>query len=88
MTSLILADASSRLLWLVLILSLPVILATSLVSLALAVIQAVMQIQDQTLQFLIKLLVASAVLALTYRWMGENLIRYLEHALDQIGRRT
>lgn len=85
MTHYDLVEDFSRLLWLVLLLSLPVVVATAFVSLVLAVIQAVTQIQDQTLQFLIKLLTACAVLVLSYRWMGENLVAYIELMFRQIG---
>ena len=46
---------TSELLWVVLILSLPVVVVASAVGILVSLFQALTQIQDQSLQFLIKL---------------------------------
>lgn len=65
-----------ELLWLVLILSLPVIIVTSLIGVVVGLIQALTQIQDQTVAFALKLISACITLVLTYHWMGEILLSY------------
>lgn len=73
-----------ELLWLVLILSLPIIVVAAVVGVFFSFFQALTQIQDQTLQFLVKLLAASATLVLTYHWMGEALFNYMDIIFSQI----
>ncbi|EKI6027471.1 flagellar biosynthetic protein FliQ [Salmonella enterica] len=38
--------------------------------------QAITQLQDQTLPFLLKIIAVFATLALTYHWMGVTLINF------------
>lgn len=75
-----------ELMWLVLILSLPVILVAAVVGMLVSLFQALTQIQDQTVPFLIKLVAASLTLAISYHWMGNILMRYADHCLSLIGR--
>ncbi|PVF12389.1 EscS/YscS/HrcS family type III secretion system export apparatus protein [Yersinia pestis] len=75
---------STELLWLVLLLSLPVVVVASTVGLVISLVQALTQIQDQTLQFLIKLLAVSATLLMTYHWMGATLLNYTQQSFLQI----
>lgn len=77
---------ASELLWLVLMLSLPVVLVASVVGVLVSLVQALTQVQDQTVAFLIKLVAACITLALTYHWMGEALLRYTERSFDLIVR--
>ncbi|WP_016606172.1 type III secretion system export apparatus subunit SctS, partial [Yersinia pestis] len=74
----------TELLWLVLLLSLPVVVVASTVGLVISLVQALTQIQDQTLQFLIKLLAVSATLLMTYHWMGATLLNYTQQSFLQI----
>ncbi|WP_038400590.1 EscS/YscS/HrcS family type III secretion system export apparatus protein [Yersinia pseudotuberculosis] len=75
---------ATELLWLVLLLSLPVVVVASTVGLVISLVQALTQIQDQTLQFLIKLLAVSATLLMTYHWMGATLLNYTQQSFLQI----
>lgn len=77
---------ASELLWLVLMLSLPVVLVASVVGVLVSLVQALTQVQDQTVAFLVKLVTACITLALTYHWMGEVLLRYTERSFDLIVR--
>ncbi|ETO50092.1 type III secretion system protein SsaS [Yersinia pestis 24H] len=52
--------------------------------LVISLVQALTQIQDQTLQFLIKLLAVSATLLMTYHWMGATLLNYTQQSFLQI----
>lgn len=75
---------ASELLWLVLMLSLPVVLVTSIVGLLVSLLQALTQVQDQTVSFLIKLVAACITLAATYHWMGDELLAYTSKSFDLI----
>lgn len=82
----IIIHLTSELLWLVLLLSLPIIVLASAVGILVSIFQALTQIQDQTLQFLIKLIVVAITLAATYHWMGSSLLNYSILTFNQIGR--
>ena len=63
-------------LYLALMTSAPVLIASFLVGLVVAVLQAATQIQDATLTFVPKLLVVAAVIAVVGDWMGGELARF------------
>ena len=65
-------------LWLVLILSGPPIAAATVVGLTVAILQAVTQIQEQTVQFLLRFLAISAALVLTASTIGGALYYFAE----------
>ncbi|MGL5968933.1 MAG: type III secretion system export apparatus subunit SctS [Kluyvera sp.] len=73
-----------ELLWLVLLLSLPTVIVASVVGVLVSLFQTLTQIQDQTLQFLIKLIAVSITLVVTYHWTGDNLFNYTILVFDQI----
>ncbi|HFS5793846.1 TPA: type III secretion system export apparatus subunit SctS [Citrobacter werkmanii] len=75
-----------ELLWIVVLLSLPTVVAASVVGILISLIQAVTQIQDQTVPFLVKLVVVSVVLVMSYNWMGNSLISYTNLIFQQISR--
>lgn len=84
MSNTIVVHLATQLLWIVLLLSMPVVLVASVVGLVVSLLQALTQIQDQTLQFLIKLLAVSATLLVTYHWMGSTLLNYTQQTFLQI----
>jgi type III secretion protein S len=86
MSSEIIVQLTSALLWLVLVLSLPVVVVASVVGIVISLLQALTQVQDQTVPFLIKLLAVSITLVLTYRWMGDTILNYANSTFDQIVR--
>jgi type III secretion protein S len=63
-------------LYLTLWLSLPPILVAAVVGTLVSLLQALTQVQEQTLGFAIKLVAVGLVLALTARWMGGELYNY------------
>ncbi|MBL8333433.1 MAG: type III secretion system export apparatus subunit SctS [Rubrivivax sp.] len=63
-------------LYLTLWLSLPTILVAAVVGTLVSLLQALTQVQEQTLGFAIKLVAVGLVLALTARWMGGELYNY------------
>lgn len=74
-------------LWLSFKLSLPVVIATSVVGVLVSLIQAVTHVQDQTLPFLVKLTVAVAVLFFSGYWMFGELENILDASFDILSRR-
>ena len=69
---------------LVLWLSLPAVLTASAVGLAVAFLQAVTQVQDQTISFGIKLVAVIVVLAVTSAWVGGELFHFADQLLGSI----
>ncbi|MGD8834996.1 MAG: type III secretion system export apparatus subunit SctS [Desulfobacteraceae bacterium] len=69
-------------LMLVLILSLPPIIVASAVGILLSLIQAVTQIQEQTLQFGLKLAAVVITIVVTARWAGHELIIFTINAFE------
>ena len=69
---------------LVLWLSLPAVLVASVVGLGVAFLQAVTQIQDQTISFGIKLLAAMLAIALTSVWLGSELLNFADQLFGSI----
>jgi type III secretion protein S len=81
-----LLDLASKALTLVLILSLPPIIAATLMGLLVSLIQALTQVQEQTLSFAVKLIVVTGVLLLTMPWVGAELLRFTEYLFDSFPR--
>lgn len=77
---------ASELLWLVLMLSLPMVGVAAIVGLLVSLVQALTQVQDQTVAFLVKLVAASITLAATYHWIGNELLNYAGKSFDLIAR--
>ncbi|MCB1804796.1 MAG: type III secretion system export apparatus subunit SctS [Candidatus Competibacteraceae bacterium] len=69
-------DFTAQALLLILYLSLPPIIAAALVGTLVSLLQALTQIQEQTLSFAIKLIVVVITIFLTARWQGEELYNY------------
>lgn len=72
--------------FLVLILSLPPIIVAAVLGVTVSLVQAVTQVQEQTLSFAVKLLGVTLTLALTAGWLGWELILYAIRLFDQITR--
>ena len=81
----IIAHASQGL-YLVLILSMPPIAVAASVGIFLALIQALTQIQEQTLQFVVKLTSVVVVLMASMGWIGGELIAYTLRSMEFIAR--
>ncbi len=76
MTEATILHYASELLWIVFLLSLPVVGVAALIGIVVSLFQALTQIQDQTLQFLLKLVGVTFVILITASWMGSTLISY------------
>ena len=71
---------------LVVLLSAPPLIVAVTVGVLTSLIQALMQVQDQTLPFGIKLVAVGITLALTGRWIGVELIQLINLAFDMAAR--
>lgn len=72
----------SKALMLVLWLSLPPILVASVVGTLFSLLQALTQIQEQTLSFAVKLIAVGITLMLTARWIGGEIYNYTVSLFD------
>ena len=63
-------------LYLTLILSMPTILVAAIVGTLFSLLQALTQIQEQTLSFAVKLIAVGVTLYLTAGWIGGELMNY------------
>ena len=71
---------------LVVLLSAPPLIVAVVVGVLTSLVQALMQIQDQTLPFGIKLVAVGITLALTGRWIGVEMIQLLNLMFDMVSR--
>ncbi len=69
---------------LVVMLSAPPLIVAVIVGVIISLLQAVMQLQDQTLPFAVKLVAVGLTLALTGRWVGVQLIQLTTLAFNMI----
>lgn len=75
---------SAQALMLTLLLSMPPIIAASAVGLLVSLLQALTQIQEQTLPFAFKLIAVIISILLTARWVGIELYNYSLTIMNQI----
>ena len=73
-------------LYLTLLLSMPTILVAAIVGTLFSLLQALTQIQEQTLSFAVKLIAVAITLFLTAGWMGGELRNYGIEIFESIGR--
>ncbi|MCS3418879.1 type III secretion system export apparatus subunit SctS [Pseudomonas yamanorum] len=71
---------------LVVVLSAPPLIVAVVVGVLTSLVQALMQIQDQTLPFGIKLVAVGITLVMTGRWIGLELIQLINLMFDMIAR--
>jgi type III secretion protein S len=67
-------------LWMVITMSAPPLLIATACGVLVSVIQAVTQIQDQTLPYVVKLMAVALVLAALGRWFGGQLLQLVDTA--------
>ena len=82
MNSLVL-EYANRVLYLVLMISLPPILIASVTGILLSLIQAVTQLQEQTLTFGVKLIAVSLTIFLMGGWLSGEILRYAEEIFSR-----
>ena len=71
---------------LVVVLSAPPLIVAVVVGVLTSLVQALMQVQDQTLPFGIKLVAVGITLIMTGRWIGVELIQLMNVTFDMISR--
>ncbi len=71
-------------LYMLLLISAPVLLTVLVVGLVVSIFQAATQINEATLSFVPKIIAAVAVLALAGPWMLNTLVEYLQRTLQAI----
>ena len=71
-------------LWLLLMVSAPVLLVVLVVGLVVSIFQAATQINEATLSFVPKVIAAVAVLAIVGPWMLTTLVEYIQRTLQAI----
>ncbi|MYE10730.1 MAG: EscS/YscS/HrcS family type III secretion system export apparatus protein [Gammaproteobacteria bacterium] len=81
----VISHASNALL-LVLVLSMPPILVAALVGIVVGLIQALTQIQEQTVSFAFKLAAIILVIFMIMGWLGSELIGYAADSFDRVQR--
>ena len=71
-------------LYLMLLVSAPVLIVTMVVGLLVSVLQAATQVQDQTVSFVPKLVAAFVTLAALGPWIGAQLVRFTHTVFEAI----
>lgn len=66
-------EVAARALWLILLLSMPPLLASLIVGLVISLLQALTQVQEQTLTFVPKIIATIVVLMISASWMLDEL---------------
>jgi len=69
-------DMIQRLVWLILMLTLPILVTTLVVGVVISIFQAVTQIQESTLTFVPKIIIALLVIVLLPPWMIGMMVDY------------
>jgi type III secretion protein S len=69
---------------LVVLLTAPPLIVAVVVGVLISLVQALMQVQDQTLPFGLKLVAVGVTLAMTGRWIGVELIQLTNMAFNMI----
>ena len=71
-------------LYMLLMVSAPILLTVLVVGLAVSIFQAATQIHEATLSFVPKIIAAVAVLAIAGPWMLTSLVEYIQRTLQSI----
>jgi flagellar biosynthesis protein FliQ len=77
-------DFLSQTVWLILLLSAPVLVTSMVVGIGISIFQAVTQIQESTLTFVPKILASLLVFVLTGPWAVETLVTYTAQLFDSL----
>ena len=71
---------------LILLLSLPAIIAASVVGTVISIVQGLTQVQEQTIGFAAKLITVFATLYLTSDWYGGEIFQFSVRIMDEIAK--
>lgn len=77
-------EFTARTIQLILVLSMAPIVVATVVGLIVSILQALTQIQEQTLPFAVKLVTITIALLATARWLGNELYQFTITIFDRI----
>ena len=77
-------NAGQQGLYMLLLVSAPILISVLLIGLVVSIFQAATQIHEATLSFVPKIIGAVAVLAIAGPWMLTNLVEYIQRTLQSI----
>lgn len=80
-------DLSRDALWTGLLVSSPILIAGMAVGLVIGLLQALTQIQEQTIAFVPKIVAMALVLSLTLPWLITQIVQYSSDLIGSIGTR-
>jgi len=84
MTEAAFIDLLQGAIWLIILLSAPLLIINLVVGLAISIFQAVTQIQESTLTFVPKILASFLVLVLAGPWMTQQVVHYSDQVFHQL----
>jgi len=84
MQQLYVIDMIQHLVWLILLLTMPILLVTLIVGVIISIFQAVTQIQESTLTFVPKIIVAMLVIVLLAPWMIGMMVDYTNQTFSEL----
>jgi type III secretion protein S len=73
-----------QVLWYITLWSAPALIVATVVGIIVSLVQALMQLQDQTLPFFVKLVSVSITIALTGGWVAGQLVLFAKNILEAI----
>ena len=76
-------DFTIKAMTLVLFLSMPPILVATVIGVIVSLLQALTQIQEQTLGFAVKLVVVTVTLLFTAQWMGTEMLSFAQYIFER-----
>lgn len=77
-------DIATHALYMVLLLSMPMLLVALVVGVIISLLQAVTQIQEMTLTFVPKIIAVFVTLVVAAPWMTEKFVTYTRHLIEGI----
>lgn len=77
-------DLLQQTVWLILLLSAPILVTSMVVGIGISIFQAVTQIQEATLTFVPKILASLLVFVLTGPWLVETMVNYSVQLFDAL----
>ena len=84
MTEAIFIDMLQKAVWLVILLSAPLLVINLVVGLAISIFQAVTQIQESTMTFVPKILASFVALVIAGPWMVQLMVDYSGQIFEQL----
>jgi len=84
MTEAAFIDLLQHAVWLIILLSLPILLVNLLVGIVISIVQAVTQIQESTLTFVPKILASFLALVIMGPWMTQMIVQYAGEIFHQM----